>query len=195
MHYDLCLTLNMAARKKSAKINLLPQEEFAASTLGRILTWILTSFRYMVIVTELVVILAFLSRFWLDARTTDLNEQIKQKQAIVAASSSFESQYRLAQKRLEVFSSITEKEAPITSLLNSISSYLPPEAFMISLSKIEKDIQLKGQSFTERAIAQFIANLKSSGLFEQVSLTHVDTSERNASMLVFGLRLSLKENK
>ena len=68
----------MAARKKSSRINLLPQEEFAASTLGRILAWILSTFRILVIMTELIVILAFLSRFWLDARTTDLNEEIKQ---------------------------------------------------------------------------------------------------------------------
>ena len=89
----------MAARKKR-QINLLPQEEFAASTLGRVLNWLLTTFRYIVIVTEIVVMTAFLSRFWLDAKSTDLNELIKQKQAVIAASADFEKEFRLTKDNL-----------------------------------------------------------------------------------------------
>ena len=185
----------MAARKKSSRINLLPQEEFAASTLGRILAWILSTFRVLVIMTELIVILAFLSRFWLDARTTDLNEEIKQKQAIVAASADFEKEFRLAQKKLKIYSDMTAKDKVATNLINSISSYLPPEVLLVSVSQIGEEVQVKGQSFTERAIAQFIANLEPSGLFDEISLSQVDTSQKTQATIVFTLKLILKEGK
>lgn len=185
----------MAARKKSPRINLLPQEEFAASTLGRILAWILSTFRILVIMTELIVILAFLSRFWLDARTTDLNEEIKQKQTIVSASSGFEKEFRRAQKRLDIYSEMTLEDKPATALVNTVSSYLPAEAFLVSISQIGSEVQIKGKSFTERAIAQFIANLESSNLFQEVSLSQVDTSQREAATLVFALKLTTKEGR
>lgn len=185
----------MAARKKASKINLLPQEEFAASTLGRILAWLLSTFRILVIITELIVILAFLSRFWLDARTTDLNEEIKQKQAIVTASSDFERELRSAQKKLDAYSQITSQGKKATILINTISSYLPPEIFLSSVSQIGKEVQVKGQSFTERAIAQFMANLETSEIFSNISLSQVDTNERRNATLVFALKLTLKETE
>ncbi len=63
----------MAARKNQQLINLLPQEEFAVSTLGRILAWLMSTFRYIVIAVEMVVMLAFLSRFWLEWNTHDVD--------------------------------------------------------------------------------------------------------------------------
>ncbi len=80
----------MAARKKKRRINLLPQEEFAASILGRVLAWLLSSFRAIVSLTEMTVMIAFLSRFWLDAKSADLNELIRQKQPVIASTSDFE---------------------------------------------------------------------------------------------------------
>src|SRR3989304_6667942 len=109
----------MAARKKSThQINLLPQEQFAASTSGRILAWALSTFRIIVIITELVVILAFLSRFFLDAQNADLSEQIEQKSGIVAASSDFEKTFRQTQKKLEIFSVLTDQEKLATGVLS-----------------------------------------------------------------------------
>lgn len=81
----------MPARKKKTKaINLLPQEAFAKTTLGRTLTWLLSTFRIIVISVEMVVVVAFLSRFWLDARITDLNDELKQKQAVITSLATFE---------------------------------------------------------------------------------------------------------
>jgi len=56
------------AAKKEKPINLLPKDSFAETTLGRVITWFLGTFRIMVIAVELVVVAAFLSRFWLDSK-------------------------------------------------------------------------------------------------------------------------------
>ena len=84
----------MAARKKQAQVNLLPQEEFAGTTFGRTLRWAMSSFRIIVIATEMIVMLTFLSRFWLDARNADLNDLIKQKSAVLSASADFEKEFK-----------------------------------------------------------------------------------------------------
>ena len=94
----------MTSAQKKSEINLLPQEEFASSTLGRVLTWLLSTFRIIVIATEIIVMAVFLSRFWLDAKANDLNELIRKNQAVLGTTVEFENEFRNIQKKLDTFS-------------------------------------------------------------------------------------------
>lgn len=183
----------MAARKdKEHKINLLPQEEFAGTTLGRTLKWAMGSFRIIVIVTEMVVMAAFLSRFWLDARNADLNDLIKQKVAVISASSEVETEFRDTQKKLKIFSTLAAQEGAVSNTINRITSALPSDVFLISYSFNQESIQVKGSSPSEVSIAQFIVNLENSDIFEKVSLSNVDTAQEETS-LTFTLRIIPKK--
>lgn len=182
----------MAAPKSQSQINLLPREEFAGSTLGKMLLWALSTFRIMVIVTEMFVMLAFLSRFWLDARNVDLNDLIKQKQAVLATSSDFEKEFRNLQKRLKIFSALSTDERIISSYLTTIVSYLPTDISLDSFSWSGSTLQIKGASVTEGSISQLIVNLEESGSFEKVEMTNLDSSRQEGSLLSFTLRLTPK---
>ena len=57
-------------------INLLPRDAFEASTLGVVLEWALVFGKWAVIVTQLVVMGAFLWRFALDTRLSNLKKAI-----------------------------------------------------------------------------------------------------------------------
>lgn len=176
--------------KKETGINLLPQEEFEVSVVGRILKWALSTFRIIVIIVEMVVMAAFLSRFWLDARNSDLNETIKEKQAVLAASSDFEKDFRKVQKRLEIFSSLYSNPRPSISL-DLLTSYLPVDVFVSSLSFVENSVQLKGVASSEKSIAQFMANLESNKNFKEVTLSQIDSSKEENSSLIFSLKIIL----
>ena len=64
-------------------IEFIPQEDWEKTSFGKFLKWLLNVGRWIVIVTELIVIIAFVSRFKLDRDLTNLNEKVKQKQAII----------------------------------------------------------------------------------------------------------------
>ena len=66
-------------------INLLPKSDFEASFWGKFLKWGVSSGRYLVILTELVVIVAFLSRFKLDWDYAAVRDRINGKRAVLAA--------------------------------------------------------------------------------------------------------------
>lgn len=183
----------MAAQKKEGEINLLPQDEFEKTTLGRTLKWALSTFRIIVIITEMVVMLAFLSRFWLDARSNDLNELITQNQAVISASSDFETQFRDTQRKLKIFSSLTKEETPISQTLSTITGLLPPDVLLSSFSFIEDSIQIKGVAGGERGIAQFIANLDAKDEFEKIELVNANTSPEEESTVIFTLKITLKK--
>ncbi len=176
--------------KKEKEVNLLPQEEFEGSTLGRILKWALSTFRIMVIITEMVVMLAFLSRFWLDARSTDLNELITQKQAAIAADADFEKEFKDTQKRLRIFANLTSANKPFAETLKIITSYLPADSFLASVSFNGESFQVKGITQNEISIAQFIANLKASQKFKEVSLVGISSSEGTDGSLIFTIKLA-----
>lgn len=180
----------MPAIKKDRKINLLPREEFLTSTAGRVFAWILSTFRVIVIVTEILVMLAFLSRFWLDAQNTDLDELITQKQAVLAASLDFEKEFKDTQARLAVFSEYAKEEKIVTEALEAISSSLSPDIFLSSISFTEKVVGIQGTSPGEAGIQQLIFNLSSNDKFYDVTL--VDIRSEQEQFLIFRISLMLK---
>lgn len=180
----------MAARKKKKQINLLPQEEFAASTKGRILTWFLSTFRIVVVATQVLIMAAFLSRFWLDVTSADLSDEIEQKQRVVEAFREFESDFKNTQKKLRIISNLSEQDSNTTSILNEISSRLPSDIYLTTYSFEENEVKIKGLSPRESSIAQAIVNLQEIEGFDSVKLTQLDTEEGLSSLLVFGITLS-----
>ncbi len=184
---------SMAAQKskKSQSINLLPKEEFTTSIFGRILKWLLSTFRIIVIVVEMVVMAAFLSRFWLDARSTDLNDQIKQRQSAIKSFEGFEQSFRSTQAKLAVFAATTEDKAKTLPKIETITSLLPSEVVLSSVVLNKDSIQIKANTFGEISIAQYIANLEASDKFKEVALQQVSSSEDNN--ITFIIKLTLKE--
>jgi len=181
----------MPAQKKT-KINLLPQKGLEASTSGRVLLWILTTFRVIVIVTELVVMAAFLSRFWLDAKNTDLSEEISHKKEILIASADFEKQFIQVQKRLEILSELTKGDKVVSSAIENVRASLPADIFLNDLVFSGKKVSLTGISPNEKSIQQFIANLEVKDSFETISLGSIDSEKDNSEILKFELSASIK---
>ena len=183
----------MSAREKESQINLLPQKEFAASTLGRILTWILSTFRIIVIVTEIIVMIAFLSRFWLDAQNTDLNEEIKRKQAAIAALLPFENNFKDIQKRLGVYSDLVINKPLMSDFLISFTSYLPPDIILTSVTFNTDGFEIVGVSPSEITVQQLLANLQSYNKLEAVTLIEIRSNEKDLSSLSFKLKAAIKK--
>lgn len=77
-------------------INLLRDKE--KPLLDRFVAWALSVGRSIVILTEIVALAAFIYRFSIDRKLSDLNDDIKQKQLIVGQLTSLEDEYRNLQK-------------------------------------------------------------------------------------------------
>src|SRR3989304_5550973 len=159
----------MSAQKQE-KINLLPEKGFETTTTGRVLAWILSSFRVIVIVTEIIVMIAFLSRFWLDAQNSDLSDDIEQKQALLTASLSFEKEFKNTQKRLKIFSDLLKQGDNISNSLTAITNYLPQDLFLKQVNYSDNLYQINGISPNESGVQQLMVNLSSSGKFSEIIL-------------------------
>ena len=179
----------MSARNKSNQINLIPKDKFSTSLAGRVLTWAMSTFRFLVIVVEMIVMLAFLSRFWLDQKNNDLDDKIEQKMAEIQAQSDFEKEFNLVQQRLKVFSVMASTDKSHVDDIKQIASQLPADVYLNNISFNNQGIRITGYSPSEISIAQFIVNLGSIENFGVVELTQVDIDSENESLLKFSLKI------
>jgi len=170
--------------RKAKLINLIPLDEFQVSTFGRVLKWALSTFRVMVIITELIVMSAFLSRFWLDAKNSDLNEKLSITKARVLAFSSIESEFRQYQKKINILKNLyfANKDS---ELINEIVMSLPEDIILSSIQRTTEGLQIKAISFSEKSIAQLLVNLYSSQMLTDVNLTQVASSVDNSFVTTF----------
>ena len=180
----------MSARKE--EINLLPQRGFESTTAGRVLAWILSTFRTILLITELLVMIAFLSRFWLDAQNTDLNDKISQKQAVLAASQDFETRFKDTQKRLKIFSELVKTKVDIVSLLNTITLNLTPDIISSEVVVRGDQIQISGITPNEKSIEQFIVNLEETPSFKDVGIVEIKMAEAAPGVTLFKVGATLE---
>jgi Tfp pilus assembly protein PilN len=161
----------MAARKSS--IEFLPQESWEKGTGGRLLKWALTVGRHVVIFTELIVILAFLSRFKFDRDLTDINEEIKQKQAIVTNSAKFEQEFRLLQSRLVRIEQQKNIQPETDLIVDAVASLLPIDVYLSDLTVANQQITLNAVALSETGLAGLANNLKTSGKFSKPLISQI----------------------
>ena len=175
--------------KNKSSINLLPQEEFDASIMGRLLRWAMGTFRIIVIITEMIVMAAFLSRFWLDARNSDLNDSISVKNAQIAAQSGFEKQFRNIQKKLSIFKGLAQVKKSAATL-EKIAGKVPGDVTISSISLEQNKGQVKGVSGSEQGIAQLVSNLRADTFFKTATLGQINSAEDNESLTVFTVAIT-----
>lgn len=181
----------MPAQRKSKGINLLPSDKFAKTTTGRVLAWLLTTFRTTVIIVELIVMAAFLSRFWLDAKNSDLNDEIKQKKARIQASSEIEKEMRLVQKRLSVFASLTEEKTSYVEIMQKITPLIPEGAVLKDVTILPTEINITGSAQDEITVMQTVANLESEKSFKNTRLQSVSVSPDEQLNMKFTIGINL----
>lgn len=161
----------MAARKTN--IEFLPREEWEKKPSGKFLKWVLTVGRYIVVVTEFIVILAFLSRFKLDRDLTNLHEDIRQKQAIIKSSAIFEKRFRFLQKRLSTIEGLEKTQIEADAILAELASLTPIDVYLSNFAVSGKVVSLTATALSESGLATLLNNLKRSSRFTNISVSQL----------------------
>lgn len=177
------------------RINLIGKEDFAATPYGRIVTWAITYGRYIMIGTEIVVLLAFISRFSLDRKLTDLKEEISQKQAIIVANQSLEADVRNLQTRLAKIKTLLQTESKPIDLLGHIQSFLPADTYLGSFELTGDKLTVAVNSSTTDGFAQFLTNLQSDRQLTDITVGDVTKDPLKGIQFKFTARLVDKSTK
>ena len=155
---------------KNMSVNLLGDSELEHTPLGRIVSWAVTYGRYIMIGTEIVVLLSFISRFSLDRKLTDLKEEISQKQDIIQANVQFERDIRSLQDKLAKIKALTNQPTTPLDVLTFFQGIVPPGVYFQSFDLSGNKLTVEAVAGSTDAFSQFIANLQASKIITGVDL-------------------------
>ncbi len=151
-------------------INLLGDADMEHTPMGRIVGWAVTYGRYIMIGTEIVVLLAFISRFSLDRKLTDLKEEVTQKQDIIEANLPFEKDVRDLQDRLGKAKVLINQPINPLNALIFFQSILPQGVYLKSYDLIKNTLTIQAIAGSTDAFAQLMRNLQASSYLTGVEI-------------------------
>jgi Tfp pilus assembly protein PilN len=175
------------------KINLLPKDNFEYSQTGKLVNWAVSIGRWIVVLTEFIVICAFLSRFYFDTQLANLFDELKQKKAIVASAASFEDNFRQIQERTNTVKALLAKEKKPSTMVAEISKLLPTEVTLNKILITEDELKITGYSFTESGLKYFMIGLVSHPQLKEVSIGEVSSRKEGLPGISFNITATIKD--
>jgi len=166
---------------KQEGVSLLPKEE---NRLDQVSSWILETGRWIVVFTLLFVLLAFLSRFWLDQKIADLYAKTAQKIAIVEASTEFESEFRSLQNQIKNIKTLDAQKPDQAEKIKKIIALLPEDIYLNSIKIIDSDISFNIISQNETDLNTLFRNLILCPYLDEINIASISSK-------TFGLETEL----
>jgi len=187
-------TLHMKQTQPRLHVNLLPQDPFFESTLGRVINWASTAGRYLVIFTQLIVIGSFATRFKLDRDATDLRAEVFTKSSIIESYDTLEDDVAMIQKRTSFLKTESEKKT-IAEMFDILGKTMPVD---VALQSIQTNtggdgLTLRGTAIRSSDLTIFVRNLLISNDVRAVQVSEVKSSKEGQPGFEFTVSVQFGE--
>jgi hypothetical protein len=182
-----------ASKKLDIAVNLVPQDPFFETALGRFLKWALSVGRYIVIFTELIVILSFASRFTLDRMVTDLNGALNQKERVIASYGDLEKNFRFIQQQIEDYQQF-KQDANLIDIFPILNENVPENVVFETLLIKPDSINFTGSALSQNSLNILVNNLQLSPYFTEVSVNKIESRGEKVAGFNFDMRSKINLN-
>jgi hypothetical protein len=179
--------------KKS--INLLPRDSFENSTLGVILEWALVFGKWAVILTQLIVMAAFLYRFTLDRTLTDLRKSITSDVMIIKSYEQVERDYMLAQKRVVTAKDAIKSQNQVLGIIAEIAKITPNDLWYDKINITDTSLNMTAYVSSLSGFAQFMTMIQKNPAFKNIRIAKLETSSTKGAQIQFEISTTLGSNK
>lgn len=184
-------------KRRFLNLNILNPQTSQPPVYMRVLHWLLSSGRYLVVIVELVVILGFVTRFKLDQDLSDLDDKIKQQIPYLQSLKQDEVTIRQTQFQLASIKQIKVSNPDYATALLRISQLTPQSVKFNSINfdatkESPKVIfRIDATALSSPDMNAFVNALKNDGQFDTVNLADVAIEK---GQLIFTLSGSLKSS-
>lgn len=180
---------------KHKSVNLLPKDSFESSTLGVILEWALVFGKWSVIITQLLVMGAFLWRFGLDRRLTNLKREVQQEVAVINSYAQLENDFRLLQKRISYAESTIKRQSEVTGLVELAQSLTPPDVWYERMTISPTSISITAYSASLNGFSRYLSALQQQPQFVTVNVSSIEDGGAKSAELSFNVTLTYAQEK
>jgi len=166
------------------KINLLlPKEE---NWLDKIIYFGLNYLRYILVITQTVIILVFFYRFKVDQEIVDLKDAVKQKQEIITVSKPLIEEAENLIRVLDNSQIIIDDQIHFQSLFSYFSKSFPRQITLNKLLVNQNGIDFDGVTNDIKIVHQYQKRMQEEGKFKKINLKQIKKIE-NGFLISFSL--------
>jgi Tfp pilus assembly protein PilN len=167
------------------RLNLLYPQGSEKKFYVNFLHWLVTYGRFIIIVVELVVLVAFGLRFSYDAQLADLKDKIKKQSELLENYIVDEPRIIQLQKKLEFIKKSQASNPNWTLVFTELGNEMPPTVKITSLS-IDQDAKAATPNIQFRIAAQtasindlgfFLKNLRGNKTFKEITLQNLSIEQ------------------
>lgn len=167
-------------------INLLPEK--SRSFTEKILYFALHYLRYIIVITQIVVITVFFFRFTIDQQIVDLKERVNQKQEIIKITAPIVVEAHEVSEKMTYISKQIATQNQFLANMNNVFSVIPKEISLIDFDISEKSISFRGKSTTIEAVRYINGILQKKSGFKKV---RIDTVVKDQTGFIFSIVIDL----
>ncbi|HOI04925.1 MAG TPA: PilN domain-containing protein [Candidatus Woesebacteria bacterium] len=168
-------------------VNLVPKDPFLETAIGRSLKWTVNVGRYIVIFTQLVVIVSFLTRFFLDRQVTDLNVTINQQKNAIEAYHDLEENFLFVQAQIADVKQL-QQESNLIEIFPILNETIPDNVILDELTIKPNEVLFTGIALSQEALNVLVNNVKLSPYFTDIAMDKIESRGENLPGLTFDMR-------
>ncbi|GIW64963.1 MAG: hypothetical protein KatS3mg092_0896 [Patescibacteria group bacterium] len=164
------------------KINLLPEKE--KKFLDKLTFFALNYLRYIIVITQLVVIGVFFYRFQLDQQVIDLREEVNQKKEIVQVILPLLNEAARIDTKTKEIEKILNNQNKFKSMFDYVMSIIPESVRLISLEVKNQSLTLNGNTTNSKQLQAFFNLLKKDKKFKHIELKNIKRTETGYDFII-----------
>lgn len=157
-------------------INLLPKERHQ-NTWDKVFYFILNYLRYIIVITQLVVIFVFIAKFSTDQRIVDLQESIDQKYEIVSVFQPLVKEAKVANFKMEEIEKALVEQEKLSVMLRYVMNNFPAELTLKQLQIAGDSCYFRGITLNPEVLRQFTDKMKGDNQFKVVNLKTIKKTD------------------
>jgi len=135
--------------------------------------------RYILVITQIIVIFVFFYKLNIDQEIIDLEEAISQKKEIINVAQPMTDEYLLYSYKLTVIENYLDQQQKFKEQLNYFLSRFPQGVFLTKMDYTKEGLAIEGYSNDPALIRKFYYRLKEEKRFGEVSLEKIQKEENN----------------
>jgi len=159
----------------SFRINLLNQKE--PSTLDKIVYFSLHYLRYIIVITQLIIVFVFFYRLQLDQKIIDLKEAAIQKKEIIEVILPLLNEAEIIEKKQEAAKLVLDRQEKFISLFKYFISIFPQGITLKKIKFSSDTIEISGIAFLPENLQAFVNLTKKEKKFKKVDLKSIKKTE------------------
>ena len=165
------------------KINLLEQKE--TSILDKLTFFGLNYLRYIIVITQLVVIGVFFYRFQIDQSIIDLKDGIDQKKEIVQIVLPLLNEAAKIDKKTSIIEKTIVEQKNFSTMLDYFITFFPETITLTNMEIKGESIKVTGDANDPKHLQAFYLFLKKDKKFKEVMFQNIKKTETGYNFVLF----------